>query len=347
MKKNIYFIFMLVFAVGAVFAGGKRDREDKNISHVTGKINIYTSMYGDIIKNINSELKKQFPECEIEFFFGGTGTIQAKIASEEGGNKLGCDILMVAEPAYSIELKEKGILHNYISKEAANLTFDYDKDGYWYPVRISNMVLAYNPQKTPKNAVPDSFQSFANNANFRGTVSMSNPISSGTAFAAIAALRDKYGYEYFQALGRQDVKIESGAVALNKLESGEYTCVMVLEESVLKKRQEEKSTLEVIYPSDGVILIPSTIMIIKDEWSANSNSIAAEAICDWFLGTDGQNAIVSGWMHSVRSNFPRIPFDSVSTKEIIANSLPINWGNILQNEEEIQSKFEDYVTLRR
>jgi len=90
-------------------------------------------------------------------------------------------MLLIADPSYSLELKGKGMLHRYISAETGNLAFDYDKEGCWYPVRISNMVLAYNPAKNNKNNVPNSFSDFANNASVRGAVSMSNPLVSGTA----------------------------------------------------------------------------------------------------------------------------------------------------------------------
>jgi len=178
-------------------------------------------------------------------------------------------------------------------------------------------------------------------------VSMSNPLTSGTAMASVTALRDKYGYEYFDALGRQNVMVESGAVALTKLETGECKVIMILEESVLKKRQEEKSKLEVIYPTDGTILIPSTIMTVADKWSANNNTKSAELITDWFLGPDGQSAIVDGWMHSVRTNFPRLPYDAIPTSQIQANNMPVNWENCFRQREEIRTKFEELVTRRR
>jgi iron(III) transport system substrate-binding protein len=292
-------------------------------------------------------LKKQFPKCKIEFVYAGTGQIQAKVATERASGKLGCDNMLVADPSYSPELKEKGILHRYISAEAGNLVFDYDKEGYWYPVRVSNMVLAYNPGKTNKNSVPNSFYDFANNASVRGTVSMSNPLTSGTAMAAAAALKDKYGYAYFDTLGKQNVKIEAGAAALTKLETGEYKVVMVLEEKKKKKRQEESSKLEVIYPTDGTIIIPSTIMTIAGKWSANNNTKAAEIITEWFLSRDGQKAITSGWMHSVRKDFDIIPFDSIPTSQIQSNSMPLNWENVFRQREEIQSKFEESVTNKR
>ena len=343
MKKIACFTLILALMVSTVFAGGNREKKVK----AKGNITIYTSMYGDIVKDVGKVLQMRFPDCHIEFFYGGTGTIQARIAAEQEENRLGCDILMVAEPAYSLELKENGMLHPYKSKEAANLAFDYDNDAYWYPVRISNMVLAYNPEKYPKNTIPNSFYDFIYDTNVRGAISMSNPLTSGTSFATITALRDKYGYEYFDALGRQKVILESGAIALNKLETGEYKVIMVLEESVLKKREEEKSPLEVIYPSDGAVMIPSTIMIINDNWSANRNTKAAEQITDWFLSEEGQNTIVDAWMHSVRTNFPRLPYDSIPTNQIQENSLPVNWEHCLLQGEEIQAKFEEFVTNRR
>ncbi|MDR3284997.1 MAG: ABC transporter substrate-binding protein [Treponema sp.] len=312
-----------------------------------GKIVIYTSMYEDIIEAMDAALTKQFPDCDIEFFYGGTGTLQAKIAAEKDSGKLGCDMLMVAEPAYSLELKENNMLHAYKSPEAALLDFDYDPEGYWYPVRVCNMVLAYNPEKYSKDSIPNSLYDFAYNTGVKGAISMSNPLTSGTAMAAVTALKDKYGYEYFTALGSQNVMVESGSVALTKLETGECQVIMILEESVLKKRQEENSRLEVIYPTDGTIIIPSTIMTVSEQWSANKNTAAAQAVTDWFLSEAGQANIVAGWMHSARADYPAPPYDAIATSQIKANNMPVNWENCYRQREEIRTKFEEAVTRKR
>ena len=350
MKKAFYLVLIIAISMMVIFTGCSRDKKAVNLASdnsVSGKIMIYTSIYEDVIEAMSKVLAKKFPNCKIEFFYGGTGTIQAKIAAEIAANKLGCDMLLVAEPAYSLELKEKNMLHAYKSKEAANLAFDYDKDGYWYPVRICNMVLAYNPEKNAKNTLPNSLFDFANNPAVKGAISMSNPLTSGTAMASVTALRDKYGYGYFDSLGKQGVKIESGSVALTKLETGECKVIMILEESVLKKRQEEKSKLEVIYPTDGTIIIPSTVMTVNAQWNANNNTKAAEAITDWLLGPEGQESIVDGWMHSVRNNFHRLPFDAIPTKDIRANNMPVNWENVFRQREETRTKFEELVTKKR
>ena len=345
MKKIMCVTLILVLAVPALFAGGSRDK--KSSGAVSGnKIVIYTSIYEYVIQPVTQSLKKQFPQYEIELIYGGTGNIQKRVETERALGKLGCDILMVAEPGYSLELKENGMLHPYKSREAGNLAFDYDKDGYWYPVRISNMVLAYNPDKRSKNSIPNSFYDFAHNSSVRGSISMRSPLTSGTSLATVTALRDKYGYEYFDALSKQNIIIEySSDNPITKLETGEYSVIMILEESILRRRQ-EGSKLEVIYPTDGTVMIPSSIMIINDEWSANKNAKAAEFITDWFLSEEGQNSIVDGWMHSVRANFPRLPYDARPTNDIRANSTFVNWENYFRQRKEIQDRFQDYLANR-
>jgi iron(III) transport system substrate-binding protein len=342
MKKFICLILLTTAVIPFTFAFGSLDKGSKN------KIVIYTSMYQDVIDSVKAELKKKFPKYNIEFVYGGTGTLENKISVERASGRLGCDILMAADPAYSLELKDKGMLHSFISKEAPNLAFDYDQEGYWYPVRVSNMVLAYNSERQSKNNLPDSFRSFAFDTRVTGAISMRNPLVSGTTMAAATALRDKYGYEYFEALGKQRVVIDYGSdETLRKLESGECRVVMILEESILKIREEKSSKLEVIYPADGSVVIPSPIMIINNKWSANRNTKIAEEITNWFLSAEGQNAIVAGWMHSVRADFDKVPYDSKPINEIRTNSIPVIWENVYKQREDIHRRFEQYLAGRR
>ncbi|GMO44406.1 MAG: ABC transporter substrate-binding protein [Termitinemataceae bacterium] len=340
LKKRLGWAFALLLCVFAVMLGSCK-KSGK------AKIMIYTSMYEDVIELMKVALKPVFPDYNIEFFYGGTGALQAKIAAEMDSGKLGCDILMVSEPSYALELMDYEMLHPYISTEAGSLDFPYDPQGYWYPVRVCNMVLAYNPEKFSKDKIPNSFYDFAYGADVRGAISMSNPLTSGTAMASVTAFKDRYGYEYFAALGKQGVMVESGSVALTKLETGECKVIQILEESVLKKRQEEGSTLEVIYPTDGTVIIPSIIAILNDGWSANRNIKAAEEITDWFLSEEGQENIVKGWMHSVRKDFSTLPYDAIPTADIKANSLPVNWENCYKQREEIRTKFQEAVTFKK
>lgn len=311
---------------------------------VTGKVMIYTSMYENVIEVLDEVLAEKFPNCDIEFFYSGTGTLQSKVAAEMEAGKLGCDMLMVAEPAYSLELKEKEILHPYITKEKDHLSFDYDAEGYWYPVRVCTMVLAYNPDMYSTDEVATTFKDFATNPDLKDYISMGNPLSSGTTMASVVALQDAYGTEYFGQLGAQNVTVESGSVALTKLETGECKEVMILEESVLQKREQDDSELAVIYPEDGTVCIPSTIMTVNDDWNLNQNTAACEAITDWFLSQEGQEYILQGWMHSVRDDMG-VPYDSIPNDEIYAKTLPVDWERCYKERDAIRTAFEENVTI--
>ncbi|MBR6028092.1 MAG: ABC transporter substrate-binding protein [Clostridia bacterium] len=342
MKK----LLTLILAIALICACGAALAVNEDIE---GKVVIYSSMYPDILDSMERAIEAEFPNLDVEFFQGGTGSLQTKLAGEMGDARngvLGCDMLLVAEPAYSLELKEYGYLEPIMIENADELfRFDYDPEGYWYPVRVCNMVLAYNPERYSADELPKTFKEFAEDESLKGLISMSNPLTSGTAMAAVAALSDKYGYEYFDALGRNGVMIESGSVALAKLQTGECKVIMILEESVLKVREEEGSKLACIYPEDGVILIPSTTMTIVEDKSANANLEACEAITRWLLTEEGQHWVVKGWMHGVLKGMEEIPYDSVNTDDLIAMDIGVDWVRCYQQREEIRTRFQEATAL--
>ncbi|MBR2258819.1 MAG: extracellular solute-binding protein [Blautia sp.] len=346
MKRLLSFaLAMLLLTHGAVTTSAmEADNED-----IEGKIVIYTSMYQFAIDMMTEALKEEFPNLEVEFFYGGTGSLQTKLAGEMGDDLngvLSCDMLLVAEPAYSLELKEYGYLEQMeIENPDELLRFEYDEEGYWYPARTLNMVLAYNPELYGEDEVPHTFKEFAEDESMKGLISMSDPLTSGTAMAAIVALSDKYGYEYFDALGKNQVMIESGSTALAKLQTGECKEIMILEESVLRARKEDGSKIEVIYPDDGVILIPSTVMTIAEDKSANANLEACEAVTKWFLSEAGQKYILAGYMHSVLAGMKEVPYDSIDTDELISKDIGVDWERCYHDREEIRTRFQEAVTI--
>lgn len=52
---------------------------------------------------------------------------------------------------------------------------------------------------------------------------MPNPLLSGTAYVGVGALAQKYGWEYFDKLKANGIKVESGNTALQEqINQGEY-----------------------------------------------------------------------------------------------------------------------------
>ena len=340
MKKIVALCLVLVLSLG-LFSGALAVNEDAE-----GKIVIASSMYQFVLDEMAALMKEEFPNLEVEFYYKGTTDLISQLSGEMGPDHSGIlsvDMLLVAEPAYSLELKDYGYLHRFDVAVKDQLAFPFDPDGYWYPVRVCNMVLAYNPEKNSADDLPKTFREFAENPAMKGVISMGNPLTSGTAFAAVSALTEKYGLEYLDALRANNVMIESGSTALGKLESGECKEIMILEESVLKKRKEEGSKLAVIYPEDGNVMIPSTAMIVAEEKSANANTAACEAVAEWLFSEAGQKAIVNGYMHSVIKDFAEIPFDSIATEKLISSDMGVNWENAYHGRNQLVDEWNKRV----
>lgn len=358
MKRTLAMILALLMALSLTCAAFAVNED------VEGELVIYTSMYPFAIDMMDEAIRQEFPNLTpgIDgsfFFYSGTSKLITKIYGEMGDNRdqpLDCDMFMVAEPAFSLELKDYGYLHPFEVENAdEKLRFPYDEEGYWYPVRVLNMVLAYNPEMAEEWAakgvsIPRSFKDFAYDPSLKGYISMSDPLTSGTAYAAVASLLDTYGEEYLDKLSENRVMRESGSTAIAKLQSGECAAIMILEESILKYIADEQANgnevtnLQVIYPEDGVILIPSTVMIVAEEYSKNVNTEAAEAVAQWFLTEDAQKLILKGYMHSVLADFPEYPANSIDTDTLIGMDMGVDWEKAYHNREQINNLWTEKVT---
>ncbi len=305
----------------------------------SGDIMVYTSIYPDIIDSMcKPNVGKAFPDMKVTWFQGGTEKVMTKIAGEINAKKIGADVLMVADPSYYLKLNEQKLLLPYKSKEDAAVILDKAPDGAWYSVRVSNMIIAYNSEKLKPEEAPQTWQDLCD-PKWKGKLGMPNPMLSGTAYVAVGALADKYGWEYFDKLKENGMHVEEGNSAIqDKLLRGEYMAAMILEENILKLAGTKNEPLKVIYPKDGVIMVPSPIAI----FNTSKNPEGAKALVDWWLSKEGQEAVVKGWMHSVRGDVPA-PKGAPETKSIVANAFKINWQKLADNNAEIKEQFRKRV----
>ena len=222
-------------------------------------------------------------------------------------------------------------------------------------MRVLNMVLASNPEMEQQWAekgvnIPKTFKDFAYDPSLKNYISMSDPMTSGSAYASVVALLDKYGEEYLDKLNENKVMRESGSTAIAKLQSGECASIMILEESILKmiddeeKKGNEVKNLKVTYPEDGVILIPSTVMIVAEEYSKNVNTEAAEAVAKWMLTEEAQKIITQAYMHSVLVSGVDCPAHSIDTNELIGMDMGVNWDKAYHEREQINALWTEKVT---
>ena len=359
--KSLISLFLALLLLSGMMCGASAADES-----VSGGIVIYSSMYPFVLDMLDEALKEEFPNLEPQnegsfFVYGGSTSLIKQIYEDMKMGKLSCDMMLVAEPALALELKEAGYLEPVAVENAASeLRFPYDEEGYWYPVRVCNMVLAYNPELETEwedkgVTIPQTFRDFAHDPALKGLIAMGDPLFSGTTFAAVASLMqaNHYGRQYLKDLAENEIQISSGSATLTALQDGELAAVMILEESVLKKLKDAEdagepiTNLRCIYPEDGVILIPSPVMTVTEGHSKNANVEACKAVERWFLSEDAQKIILKGFMHSVFSDMTEIPYGSIETGELMKKDMHVKWENAYYGRDDINNAWSDIVVNRK
>jgi len=328
-RKSIALSMALVMSMAVLGGCGTSSKEDS-------KVMIYTSIYPDIIELMKPVLEEKFPDITVEWFQGGTESVVTKITGEIEAKSIQADLLMVADPSYYLTLVNQDLLEKYDFADRAKTTMK-DEEGYWTGVRVSNMIIAYNSDKVSAEDAPTSFEDLLD-PKWSGKMAMPSPLLSGSAFVAVGALSEKYGWEYFEKLKENGVVVEKGNSAVqSKLLTGEYEVAMILEENILKLA-DAGEPVSVVYPSDGTIVIPSPIAMFK----ASDNKDASKKIMEWFLSPEGQELIVTGWMHSVREDVTS-PVGAEPLSSFIGNKMETDWEMFSTEAEAIKSTFSKTV----
>ena len=119
------------------------------------------------------------------------------------------------------------------------------------------------------------------------SVQAGSPLESGTTFTTVAYLSKKYGWEFFEKLRANNLASAGGnSAVIQKVESGERKLGVCLLENALAA-QKRGSPIEIIYPNDGAIPIPSVQVIMKDA----AHHDAAAQFSDFLLSEDGQKLL--------------------------------------------------------
>jgi len=297
-----------------------------------------------VIVALDPVLQREFPDVRVEWFQRGSEDVAARVNAEIAAGRVAADIVMTSDPFWYQELKEGGHLLAMAVPEAATLPAELtDPDGVFTTVRMPVMVLAANPEVVPRDQQPARFADLTA-AEWKGRVTMGDPNRSGSMFTAVAALSARYGWEYFEGLRANDILVAGGnSAVLSRIVTGERPVGIVLLENVLQALQATAGApIDVIYPADGVILVPSPIAVL----AATDVPDGARRLVRFFLSETGQRALVAGWMYSpLESVAP--PAGARPWAEIYHSALqpwsPAYGRDVSRRREAIKRRFNEVV----
>jgi iron(III) transport system substrate-binding protein len=263
----------------------------------SGEVWVYTSMYRHVLDAFDPVLKKALPEVQVKWFQAGSEKVASRLEAELAAGGTQADILLTSDPFLYARYRDEGRWLRYASPNGLRTPRTLvDLDGNFAAARLSTMVMVHRTGE----AAPASFAALAD-PEWKDAVALGDPLTSGTAFTWAVFTWLGRGADAFQKLRDNGARVAGGnAAVLQKIEGGEAKVGVVLLENVLAARA-RGSKVEVAWPSDGAVLVPGPVGILK----SSRNPIAARAVVDVLLSPEGQALIAEkGDMHAVD---PRAP----------------------------------------
>lgn len=294
---------------------------------------IYTSCPIDIMTQIEAAFEAANPAIDLEIYRSGTGTVTAKIAAElEAGNML-ADLIFVADYATYEGYKAQDLLLAYDSPEAANLPeMLIDPDKCYYGARVFAMIIAYN---TSLVADPPSRWSDLLDTEWSGQIVVADPQYSGSNVVTNAGLAMEYGLSYFRQLRANEVAIIKGNTkTATEVAAGAYLVSLTLD-NMVRGMKAQGSPIDLVYPEDGAILLPSPIAIVK----TSEHVDAAKKFVDYLLSAEGQQALVDiGNYVPARSDVAPPP-GAPTLDELIAGCVDLGLDYLLATKDFYHDQF--------
>jgi iron(III) transport system substrate-binding protein len=288
---------------------------------------VYTSVYKEFIAPIAQAFERKHPEISVQVFQGGSEKIQTKVEAELAADRPQADLVMVSDPFWADKLSKRGFLKTLPSGS----TFEVGYYSLMVMVAHKDFPQAKRPKKWKDLTDPS----------LNHLVYMGSPLESGTAFAAVAYLQMALGWDYFDSLRKNGIGCSGGnSAVIQKVESGEKKVGVVLLENALAAIQ-RGSPIDVIYPEDGGIPIPSVQVIPR----VSPHAEEAQKFEAFLLSSEGQELLKKGYMYPAN---PKAAPPAGALPYAQATKGSTAWTNerisqVADHAKDIKNKFDDLV----
>ncbi|WP_029479516.1 ABC transporter substrate-binding protein [Deinococcus frigens] len=236
---------------------------------LSGTLTLYTSeVQADVQAQVDA-FKKLYPRAEVQLFRSGTGEVTAKLNAElEAGNSQ-ADLLWVADQTYFDTLSKRTLLEK-LDLSGLNVPGNAVYGGTYAEVRKLYNVIGVNTNVL--KTAPKSFADLKQPA-YQNKLAMPNPLFSGGALSTAGTLAQRLGWDYFDALAKNGMKIEqSNPITTTKLIGGEYGAALLVDYA-LRREAAKGAPIQIVYPTEGAILVPTPIGVLK----SSKNKALAQA----------------------------------------------------------------------
>ncbi len=298
----------------------------------TDALILYASHPTDMVDFFVKAFEEENPGVKVELITGGTGDLLGRIKAEAARPQ--GDILWGGSASTGGSAPDLFAQYDSAALSELNEAF-LDPDGFNAPSGGFTMVIVYNKNLVSEAEAPKTWADLAD-PKWKGKIQFANPESSSSAYTALVNWKLIGDWELIERMAVNFIVVDSSSGPFNAVGNGEAPIGVAYEEGAY--RWLESGNVEIVYPSDGVLLLPEGLFIIKD----GPNSVNAKKFADFVLSKGQQQALADNFLGR-RPSHSLVELGDGMPQPSTLNVLPYPTAEAASSKDEWLAKWREIV----
>jgi len=336
MKKTCGFLLFALWTIGSSVALAQ-DAALFQAARKEGSVIWYTSLALPSSTAISHAFKMKYTGIDVEVHRTGSQRVLQRIMQEASAGIKNADVIHTSDAGHFELLKDKGMLLKFTPRGVEVFPAGFkDKDGFYYAMRATLSVIAYNPKSLPEKDAPKTWKDLLNNK-WSGKEVTAHPGYSGIIMTHVLALVNVYGWDYFRDLAKNKLHIvQSANDPAGVIASGERPVGVNGAEYFYYKTQKQGNPIKIVYPKEGVPLVVSPVAIAKNAPHPN----AAKLFTEFIFSKESQQLLAD--KEGLYTGHPEVTYPADKPKLKDLKLLAPSADELEKRNAEIKKRFIEY-----
>src|SRR5216117_442838 len=339
-KRSMALAAVVVAALlaGLVVAGDAQTQDARlEAAKKEGKVVWYTSLVLPSAERVAKLFEAAYPGIKVEVHRTGSQRILQRVLQElQAGIKL-VDVVHTSDAGHFILLKEKKLLAKYTPPGVDAFPPGFkDKDGYYYGLRATVNVIAYNSKVVPAAEAPRTWKDLLD-PKWKGKLVTAHPGYSGVIATHVLALVHLYGWDYWKQLAQNRLMLVQSAVdPSGVVASGERPVAVNGGDYTFYQTRKKGNPVEIVYPKEGVPLVVSPTAIA----AGAPHPTAAKLFTDFTFSREVQQVLAD--TEGLYTGHPDVTYPADKPKLGELRLLHTDPDELEKRNEEIKKSFVEF-----
>ena len=310
------------------------DKADEAAAKAEGTLTWYTSTPLRQAQNVAAAFERRYG-FKVEVFRSGGEQVIQRFLTEASAGRVAADLLTASDPAAFDAMIKNNQLERFrpqfsdrVPESARN------PDGYWVAQRLNLAGMAYRDDLVAAADAPSKWTDVVD-PKYKGQMVHADPSFTAIALQIVGTLSRQHGWEYYEALKRNDMMIVQGHQQLAQiLEVGERTVGAEAGDSDMWDARRRGIKVTMVYPEDGVFVIPAPTGVVRGAPHPN----AARLLAEFMLSDEAQALFPQEGFYAARSDLPP-PQGNPRLDQLRLISVDLDF--IERETQQIKQKFAD------